>query len=435
MATQLTEEERRRAALALNPVTPGMISSAETALRAKGPMPDEMRRDSGPVTEPIPNRRGERAPPAAKVKQAPPEAVARTPDAAPRSSGPATRPVVRSQGPAPAAVVAANGVMAPPPASAPRETPAAAPEKEQEKDMHAFHYLGQVQAMEAKAMALGRPEEAARVRGEYNRLIDGQFRSMETDWKTKTLPQVQSIQKMLLDHQGKQVPKELVVKARETTLQAAQQQQQMMGFLYGLARNDATKPLGIQYFNESEMIQPGDKLADLVVVDGMLVGVDEGGQPVQMSGGQDFRFPIEAAEQLYKSLFESERRDNVIVPKGAKLVNTNDGRVIADNPDLNAGRDDGPTRSEDLSAVRFAYDGIANALGLKLSDTGKLMEDIDPSARAAHTQLTAEAGLLVRSGVPPEQAVEQVMQKHRGSAAATAPSTSGRYDGVRPWRR
>jgi hypothetical protein len=279
-------------------------------------------------------------------------------------------------------------------------------------------------------MELGRPEVAARVRGEYNRLIDGQYRTLETQYRTKVLPQVQAIQKQLLDFEGKQLPKELVIKARDTVQQAGQQQQTLMAFVYGLVRNDATKGLGVKYFNESDLLEPGVNVADFIVDDqGMLVGLDTKGGVVKLSSGEDFRLPVQALEQLYNSTFPADRRENVILPKGAKLVQTGTGATLATNPEA----PDVESRSNARSNVKMATDAIARALGIELDATGRLMEGVDDSTRQQWVQLSAQVEGMVLDGTPPQQAAETVLRSR--ASAAPAPGAATKYNGPLPWRR
>jgi hypothetical protein len=409
---QLTEEELLAAARGLNPP----LSRSSGPIKAGTPNAEQMtHKRPGPPSDPPPAMppKAEEKPPHV-VRQAPPSVVARKP------------------GPPPAKVAAEKGIAAPPAPIAPavpRETESAAPAQEKPLDRHAFSYQAQVEAMERKAMDLGRPEEAARVRSEYNKLIDGQFRSMETDYKTKTLPQVQAIQSQLLEYQGKQLPRELVMKARDTVNQAAQQQQQMLGYLYGLARNDATKGLGIQYFNESDLIEPGVKLADLVVKDGMLIGVDAGGQPVNMASGQPFQFPIEAAEQLYRDLFENPKEDVLKLGEGEVAYDRTSGRQIASNPRSPAG-----TPSEQMTASKQAADVIATEFGAKRDPVSNMIDPDTIKDRPGYTRALAEVEALVRGGMPPLQAADTVAQRFRGAQGATQQTGAAGYSGPLPWR-
>lgn len=347
--------------------------------------------------------------------------AAMPPPAAPAEKKPSEPP--KKPGPKPADVAAAKGVAAPDPTRTyvPRETSPAAPAAPAaaavppEQDKPAFSYLAQVEAMERRAMEIGRPEEAARVRGEYNRLIDGQFRTLETNFKTKTLPQVQAMQAALLEHQGKQLPRELAIQARQVTLQAAQQQQEMLGYIYGLVRNDATKGLGVKYFNESELLEPSVQVADFIVDDqGMLVGLDAQGGVVKMSSGEEFRFPVEAAEQLYRDLFESERNQNVILPDGAMLVGTN-GQVRAHNEKAATTESAGNARMN----VKMGTDALARRLGIELDATGRLMEGVDENTRQRWLELSALVEQEILRGTPPQQAADNVWRTAGGTAAAS----------------
>lgn len=359
--------------------------------------------------------------PAAPRRQAPPEAVARKPAPAQEAAVP---------GPPPAQTAATVGVPAVQRVSSvSRETPAPAERVPPEQDNVAFDYLEQVDAAERELMSRGRTAEAATVRQEFNRLIDGQYRTLETLYKTKTLPQVQAMQTELLKFQGQQLPRELAIKARNTTLQAAEQHRAMLAFMYGLARNDATKGLGIKYFNESELIEPGVQLADLVVdqQSGMLIGVDAQGQIVKLSSGEDFRIPMTDAEALYKQVYESDRKDNIILPEGAKLISSVSGKTIATNPKDRVG-----TPENQLSATKQAYAALAENLGIDLTDMGRMIEGIKPETRDEHTRLMAKAGALIREGMPWEEAVATVMQ---GRQSGQAPTQGGSaYTGPAPWR-
>lgn len=331
-------------------------------------------------------------------------------------------PKKAAPGPTPTQVAAETGVapqvpnspMAPPsadrPASAPL-LPGALPQAP-EGDAPAFHYLPAVEAAEKKAIALGRFEIAAEVRDNYNRLIDGQYRSMETEWKTKTLPQVQAIQKALLDHQGKQVPAELAMKARETVSQAATQQQQMLAFLYGLARNDSTRGLAIQYFNESDIHEPGVKVANIVVQGDNVMGIDDQGKIVNLSTGQAFSFPVKDAEALYNQFYGSTRTDNIIVPAGGAVLNTSTGQVFR-NP-----KDESTTPSDQLSSVKYATDIINQTLGIKLDSTGQMIENVGAATREQAAMLAAQAGALIRGGMTPEQAATTVLNQYKAAGVS-----------------
>jgi hypothetical protein len=414
MAKQPTKEELQAVSRGLNKPKPRPIVAGSFDA-------DQMtHKRPGPPSDPLP------VAPVAPVAQAAPVVEEAPPPNRRTAGGPGPSKGKQAPGPAPAAVAASRGVAPSAPVDVSRETPQEVPP---ELDLPAFHYREQVEAMERKAMEQGRPEEAARLRGHYNQLIDGQFRHIESEYKAKTLPQVQAIQAELLKFQGKQLPRELAMKAREAVMQAGQQQQQMLGYLYGLTRNEATKGLGIKYFNESELLEPGVQLADLVVDEktGMLIGVDASGATVKMSSGQEFAFPIDAAEQLYKDLYESDKDDSTKLGEGDKLVDRKTGREIASNP-----KGQYASTDERLSAIKVGTGALARRLGIELDATGRLMEGVDEGTRQKWLELSAEVERAILKGTPPQQAADEVWRNaSAGSAPAAAPAAG--YNGPRPW--
>lgn len=421
MAKRLTEEELRKGAVAFRgPVTPGMAKAA-------APRPKPIKAgsaDAAAQTHTTPRGEGVAVAGIAPPMPAAPGPVAETE----HNPGGTTRRKGRP-GPAPAAVAAeagAGGGAAPsrPVDSVSRETPPQ-PDVPPHLDLPAFKYREQVEAMERMAMSQGRTEDAARIRGEYNKLIDGQFRYIESEYKAKTLPQVQAMQQELLKFQGRQLPRELAIKARDTVMQAGQQQQQMLAFLYGLVRNDSTKGLGIKYFNDSELIEPGVQLADLVVDEktGMLIGVDASGATVRMSSGQELVFPVEAAEQLYQRFYEGSKDQTVKLGKGDILVDRQ-GRQIAANPEGQYA-----TADDRLSAIKVGTAALARRLGIELDATGRLMEGVDDQTRQRWLELSAEVERAVLAGTPPQQAAEAVWR----NAGAAAPAAAAPPNVPRPW--
>jgi hypothetical protein len=240
------------------------------------------------------------------------------------------------------------------------------------------------------------------------------------------------------------------MQANELALQAGAQQRRIMAYAYGLERNDMTAGAGVRLLNQSKVLEPGvvidrfevgetqgvgpDGKAALVPA---IIGVDANGQPVNTLNGQPFVIPIEQAEALYAEEFGGKTDETVVLPRGSQLANKQTGEVLASNdvPDPVSPADRAATRSEELSAVKYVRDGIANALGIDLTDTGRMMEGVDPAARDEAIRLTAIAGRLVRSGVDPEVAVNEAMKQRRDKQPATAGRVTPRYEGEVAWRK
>lgn len=350
------------------------------------------------------------------------------PAAAPRkvaSSGPPSRGGARGQppGPAPTAVLASNGVMPAAPAAQPQAAPAAPGQAPDFSDDNTppFWYADAVRAAEEQAMSLGRVDDAAAIRQNYNSFIDGQFRTLETEYETKTLPKVQQIRTAMLNNQLDQLPAQFAAEARSTVMQAAQQQQQMLAFMYGLVRNDATRGLGVKYFNESKLLEPGVQVNDFIVDGDRVVGIDNQGKVVKLSSGQDFALPVEDLEGLYNQFYGPQRRDNMIVPKGSVAV-SNGGQVIFDNRQPDDGTDaEGNSRiAADVKTGTFA---LARALNLELDATGKMMAGVDPQTNQTWLTLSAEVEKAIRAGMPPQQAALEVFRRYQGGQAAAGMGT------------
>lgn len=383
------------------------------------PPPPEMQRDNGPTTEPIPNRRGTRtsprpgeapAKPQFRAKQAPPEVVARSP------------------APAPAAIAAGLGVGTQSPVdSVPRETQA--PEQvAPEQDKHAFAYMKDVEAGVAEAMRRGRPDIAANIQQEYANLVAGQFRALEANYEIELLPQIHQMREQLVAYQGKALPRELAIKANDLALQAESQRRRMLAYAYGLERNAMTAGGGVSLFNQSKLIEPGVELAKVEVRGDMLVGLDANGNVVDFSNGTPFQIPVEQAETLYREEFESDRDDNMIVPKGAKVINRRSGATVATN-------EEGATTDERLSAIKVGTAALARRLGIELDATGRLMEGVDETTRQQWLELSAKIEQQILGGSPPQQAADDVWREHSAAAATQAAPAAAGYDGPRPWAR
>lgn len=271
-------------------------------------------------------------------------------------------------------------------------------------------------------MSLGRVDDAAAIRANYNRFIEGQFRTLETEYETKTLPKVQQIRTAMLNNQMEQLPANFAAEARSTVMQAAQQQQQMLAFMFGLAGNEATRGLSVKYFNESKLIEPGVQVADLVVDGDKLIGVDNQGKVVKLSSGQDFAFPVEDVAALYNQFYGPQRRDNMIVPKGSVAV-SNQGQVIYDNRQPDDGGTDSEGNSQTQSAVKTGTFALARVLGIELDSTGRMMEGVDDNTRQTWLALSAEVEKAIRSGMPPQQAALEVYRLYTGSQAAASSGT------------
>lgn len=413
----LTEEDLLAAAQVIErqqanpPVQPGTPNAEQMTHARPGPSNAP---GAALVVVPVQAKKPDPQP---RVRQAPPEVVARKP-----AAGPAPE-----TGPAPAAVAAERGVTGGPDplANVPRGTPE--PERVPPAyDKPAFQYQDRVDRGVAEAMRRGRPDIAAQIQGEYANLIVGQFRAMENQYEVDTLPQVHAIRKQLLDFQGQQLPAEFVAKARDVAMQAQAQQRRIMAFAYGLERNAMTAGSGVKLFNESKLIEPGVTLDRVEVHGGNLVGLDAQGKTVKFLNGSDFIVPVDQAEALYSQEFEGDKSNNTVIPEGSIMVNAQGDRLAA-NPKSTVG-----TPSEQLSATKAAADVIATEFGAKRDPVSNMIDPDTIKDRPGYTQALAEVERLVKSGVPPLEAANTVAQNYR--RAATAPrGNAAAYDGPRPW--
>lgn len=337
--------------------------------------------------------------------------------------------VVPKQKPSPAAT---QGVIGPPKEYANTPSPAKTAEKAPERvppeqDRPSFEYADQVAAGVKEAMRRGRPDIAAKIQREYADLITGQYRALEQQYEMEVLPQVHAMRKELMAYQGKAMPQELAIKANELAMQAQDSQARLLAYAYGLERNAMTAGSGIQLFNQSKLVEPGVELAQIEVRDGVMVGLDAQGQPVNFLNGQPFMVPIQEAEALYQQYFGREK-EYMKLGEGDKVIDPKTGATVASNP-----KSPGGTPSELLSSSKAAATIIAQEFGATYDPVRQMIDESTIKDRPSYTKALAEMEGLIRGGMPPYEAANQVAQKYRAAATAIQPKGDP-YSGAIPWR-
>lgn len=364
------------------------------------------------------------AAPAAPAAAAPAPAPA-APAAAP--PGGATTPAADPQNeygpPRPAATVANVGAMPQP--QMVQSEPADLGQPPEAEDP--FQYADRVKPMIDEALARGRTDIAARIQSEFTQLSRDHFAALNARYETDILPRAKQIQAELLKQKGKMLPAQFAQEARAVAMQAAEQREQMMAYMYSALRDPVLSQEAIAMFNDSPFIEPGVKVREFKVDPQarILYGIGEDGQPVNLMNGQPFAVPLDAAEALREKWYGSKKgQEPYTLKAGERRYDANNRLVAEGGADPEGSGRGGAAFSRNLDDARKAVDsrfGRDTSTGIMLNDS--------PQAREQYEAVMKRAEAYVSQQMNPVEAAARAYADVMGGGAASG----GEYTGPRPW--